>query len=68
MPQVTHAATAGLQGWRQKVGDTVAGPVAGRSPLSEEQVRAIVGAIFFVLALRYVIQVARLAVLRLRGG
>ena len=49
MPQVTHAATAGLQGWRQKVGDTVAGPVAGRSPLSEEQVRAIVGAIFFVL-------------------
>ena len=45
---------AGLQGWRAKVGDAVAGPVAARSRLTDDQVRAAVGALFFVLALGYV--------------
>ncbi len=36
------AGKAGLQGWRAKVGDAVAGPVARRSGLSDDQVRAAV--------------------------
>lgn len=45
---------AGLAGWRRKVGDAVAGPVASHSALSTDQVRAAVGALFFALALVYV--------------
>jgi hypothetical protein len=53
---------AGLQGWRAKVGDAVAGPVAQRSPLTDDQVRAVVGGVFFVLSVVYVIgTVKRLA-------
>ena len=48
------AGKAGLQGWRGKVGDAVAGPVARRSPLTDDQVRAAVGGLFFVLATVYV--------------
>ena len=46
---------AGLQGWRAKVGDAVAGPVAQRSPLTDDQVRAAVGGLFFVLSVVYVV-------------
>ena len=46
---------AGLQGWRAKVGDAVAGPIARRSRLTEDQVRAAVGGLFFVLSLIYVL-------------
>jgi hypothetical protein len=53
---------AGLKGWREKVGDAVAGPVAQRSRLTDDQVRAAVGGVFFVLALIYVVgTVKRLA-------
>jgi hypothetical protein len=45
---------AGLQGWRAKVADTVATPVARRSGLSEDQVRAAVGAAFLLLSVGYV--------------
>jgi hypothetical protein len=45
---------AGLQGWRAKVAD-VAGPaLAQRTPLAEDQVRAGIGLLFFVLAVIYV--------------
>lgn len=50
---------AGLAGWRAKVGNSVAGPVAGHSPLSADQVQAAVGALFFGLALIYVIGTVR---------
>jgi hypothetical protein len=46
---------AGLTGWREKVGDGVAGPAAARTPLDEDQVRAAVGALFFALSLYYVL-------------
>jgi hypothetical protein len=46
---------AGLQGWRAKVGNAVAGPVAHRSPLTDDQVRAVVGGGFFVLSVVYVL-------------
>lgn len=48
--------TAGLQGWREKAADAVAEPLAQRSPLDEEQVRAAIGALFFVLAVTYVVK------------
>jgi len=49
----------GLVGWREKVADGVSGPVANRSPLSEDQVRAIVGAAFFALSVYYVVDTVR---------
>jgi len=45
---------AGLQGWREKVADVVSEPVAKRAPVEEDQVRAAIGALFFVLAVMYV--------------
>lgn len=48
--------TAGLTGWRGKVGDAVAGPVARHSPLDDDQVRAAVGFLFFGLSLLYVLK------------
>ena len=50
---------AGLQGWRAKVADAVAAPVARRSPFSDDQVRAVVGGAFFVLSVVYVVQAVR---------
>ena len=64
MANATQIGTAGLQGWRAKVGEAVAPPVARRTPLDEEQVRAIVGATFLVLSVVYVVK--SLAALRRR--
>jgi hypothetical protein len=64
---VTQLGQAGLKGWRAKVGDTVADPVANRTPLSADQTRAIVGSVFFVLAFIYVIRTIVSAVRDLRG-
>jgi hypothetical protein len=55
---------AGLQGWRTKVADAVAVPVARRSGLSDDQVRAAVGALFLALSVLYVAG----SVKRLAGG
>ena len=49
----------GLVGWREKVADGVSGPIASRSRLSEDQVRAIIGATFFVLSVYYVVDTVR---------
>ena len=56
MASPTQLGTAGLQGWRVKAADAVAEPLAQRSPLEVEQVRAAMGGLFFVLALTYVIK------------
>lgn len=45
---------AGLQGWRARVADTAGPFVAQRTPLSEDQVKAGIGGVFFVLAVLYV--------------
>ena len=68
MAAVTQIATAGLQGWRRKVGDAVAEPVAQRTALGAEQVRAAVGALFFVLSLMYVVKTVSAATREVRGG
>ena len=67
MASATELGTAGLQGWRGKVGDSVAGPVSKRTPLDAEQVRAAVGALFFVLSVVYIVQTLREAAQRARG-
>jgi hypothetical protein len=56
MTTATELGQSGLQGWRQKVADRISGPVAKRAPVEEDQVRAIVGAAFFVLAVIYVLK------------
>ena len=54
-------------GWRAKVADAVAGPVSRRAPLDADQVRALVGATFFLLSVYYVIQTSRRAAQQIRA-
>jgi len=68
MATATQIGTAGLQGWRSKVGDAVAEPVAKRTPLGSEQVRAALGALFFVLSVMYVVKTISAATRELRAS
>jgi hypothetical protein len=52
----TELGQTGLQGWREKVADGISRPVAKRAPVQEDQVRAVIGAAFFVLAVIYVVK------------
>jgi hypothetical protein len=56
MASATKIGTAGLQGWRAKVGEAVAEPLAQRTPLAREQIKAAVGALFFALSVMYVVK------------
>ena len=47
----TELAQTGLVGWREKVAAGVAGPISERTPLADEQVRAVIGGVFFALPL-----------------
>jgi hypothetical protein len=67
MTDLTQLGQAGLQGWRKRVGDLVASPVAQRAPVSEDQVRALLGAVFFALSVSYVVKTARQVATRLRS-
>ena len=58
---LTEVGKTGLVGWREKAGDGIAEPLAKRTPLSDEQVRGVVGAVFFALSLYYVIGTIRRA-------
>ena len=60
-------AQTGLVGWREKVADKAAGPLAERTPLSAEQARAVLGALFFGLSAYYVVGTVRRAVTEARG-
>ena len=68
MASATELGHTGLQGWREKVADGISQPVANRSPLDEDQVRAIVGAAFFALAVIYVVKTISEAARRARAG
>jgi hypothetical protein len=68
MTTVTDLGQAGLQGWREKVADGISQPVANRAPVKEDQVRAFVGAAFFVLAVMYVIKTISAATRQARQG
>jgi hypothetical protein len=67
MATATQLGQTGLQGWREKVADGISQPVAKRAPLEEDQVRAVVGAVFFVLALIYVVKTISAATHQARG-
>ena len=49
-----EAGRAGLAGWREKVADRAAPPVAARTPIDEDAVRAAIGGLFFALSVVYV--------------
>lgn len=49
---------SGLKGWRAKLADRVADPVARRGPLDADQVRALLGAGFLTVSIVYVITAA----------
>jgi hypothetical protein len=66
MTTATRAGQAGLQGWRAKVADGIAKPVASHTKLDEDQVRAVVGAAFFILAVIYVANAVRALVQQAR--
>jgi hypothetical protein len=66
MTTATQAGQAGLQGWREKLADVVAEPVANRTRLDEDQVRALIGAAFFILAVIYIANALK-ALARQRG-
>jgi hypothetical protein len=51
MPDAQQFGHAGLVGWRKALADRVAPAAAGKAPASEDQVRALIGAAFFALAL-----------------
>jgi hypothetical protein len=61
MATATRVGQAGLQGWREKVADGVAEPLSRRTPLDEDQVRALIGAGFFLLAVMYIVKALRSA-------
>jgi hypothetical protein len=67
MPKAVRIAQSGLQGWRAKVADAAATPVSDRTPLTAEQVRAGLGAVFFVLSVMYVVKTARSAARELQS-
>ena len=56
MTTATEIGQTGLQGWREKVADGISRPVAKRAPVEEDQVRAMIGAAFFALAVIYIVK------------
>jgi hypothetical protein len=55
MPSTTELGQAALPTWRGAIADRVAPPAAKRTPLSEDQARAAIGAAFFAIATFYVV-------------
>jgi hypothetical protein len=55
MTSTTKLGQAGLSTWRAAVADRVAPPAAKRSPWSEDQVRAGLGATFLLVSTVYVV-------------
>ncbi len=66
MASAIQIGTAGLQGWRSKVGDAVAEPLARRTPLAGDQIRAGLGALFFALSVMYIIKTLTAAASQMR--
>ena len=55
MGKTIEMGQAALPTWRGAIANRVAPPAAKRTPLSEDQVRAAIGAAFFALAASYVV-------------
>jgi hypothetical protein len=54
MSKPESVAQAGLVGWRGAIADKVAPRAASRAPVSEDKLRAAIGAAFFLLSFYYV--------------
>ena len=48
-----------LLGWRERVADAVAGPAERHTPLDRSRARALIGWVFLLLAVAYVLRTAR---------
>jgi hypothetical protein len=57
-----------LTGWRDKVAQGAAKPFEDRTKIEPDQVRAVIGAVFFLLSLYYVISTVVKVVRELREG
>jgi hypothetical protein len=58
----TQTLEAGLVGWRESLAKKIDKPVSKRTPLDANQIRAILGGIFFVSSAVYVGRAVRRAV------
>jgi hypothetical protein len=52
--KIEHLGHEGLAGWRGALADRVAPPAAKRGPVSEDQIRGAIGAVFYALSIYYV--------------
>jgi hypothetical protein len=57
----TELGQTALVGWREEAAAGVARPASERTGLADEQVRALMGALFFALAVYYVVGTLRRA-------
>jgi hypothetical protein len=55
MPTTTELGRQALPSWRGAIADRVAPPAAKRMPLSEDQVRGILGVAFLAVSTFYVV-------------
>ena len=55
MPTTTQLGPQALPSWRGAIANRVAPPAAKRTPLSEDQVRGILGAAFLAISTFYVV-------------
>jgi hypothetical protein len=69
MPQVnlTEMGKVGLTGWRGKLGQRIAEPVAERTHLTQDQVKAILGAAFLALSTWQFVKMLRRVIVAGRG-
>ena len=44
-----------MRGWRSSVAGAVATPVSNRSSLDEDQIKSVIGAIFLILSIMYIV-------------
>lgn len=59
---------AALSGWRGKVASGIAGPVSRRSPVDRGTVEAVIGLLFFGLAVLYAVRTAAKATKQASDG
>ncbi|MGH3082389.1 MAG: hypothetical protein ACRDNH_14835 [Gaiellaceae bacterium] len=62
----TQTLEAGLVGWRERFAEKIEKPVTKRTPLNGKQLRAILGAVFFVKSALYVGRAFRRAIAQRR--
>ena len=65
---LTEMGKVGLNGWKGKVGERVAEPVAQRTRFTEDQVKAILGGMFLALSAWQFLKLVRRVVAAGRGA